>query len=68
MSGNALYEDLLPTVQPVAPPDLFLAFFEFLSKVLFLVPQKISWQETESPKGGTLRIRSSLSYDVIEGS
>lgn len=68
MSGNALYEDLLPTVQPVAPPDLFLAFFEFLSKVLFLAPQKISWQETESPKGGTLRIRSSLSYDVIEGS
>lgn len=68
VSGNALYEDLLPTVQPVAPPNLFLAFLELLSKVLFLVPQKISWQETDSPKGKTLGIRSSLSEDdVIEG-
>lgn len=47
VSGYAFCEDLLPTVQPVDPLYLFLAF-EVVPKVLFLFPQKISynWQGT----------------------
>lgn len=32
VSQNVLYEDLVTTIQSVAPLDLFLAFFELLSK------------------------------------
>lgn len=65
LSGNALCEDLLPAIQPIASLNLFLTFFELLLKVLFLVPQKISFQrgklwglEVLFPKMMSLRVLS----------
>lgn len=60
MSGNALCEALLPTVQPAAPLNLFLPSLN-CQRFYFWFPRKSSCQQTESPKGKTLGIRSSLS-------